>query len=147
MKTISTLSCWYSWDISRWVLSHGYQWAKVSVNLFSHHFVLAKLATSSLGVNPWMCSAVQSSWSNLCNLAGKSIVRKIFDGEISITTFRTTLLELICKIILNSKVLVKNIIDPDDNALFAWIKLSGHACTPRVLYMHTMALKNSNRYP
>ena len=53
MKTILTLSCWYSLDSSRCVLSDEYPYARVSVIFqgFLHHFVLAKLASSSIRVN------------------------------------------------------------------------------------------------
>ena len=54
MKTISTLSCWYSMDSSRRVLSNEYLLVcdRVSIMflLFLHHFVLAKLATTSIRV-------------------------------------------------------------------------------------------------
>ena len=51
-KNIQTLSCWYSLDSSRWVLSDEYPFARVSVifQLFLHHLVLAKLAASSIKV-------------------------------------------------------------------------------------------------
>ena len=42
-------------------------------------------------------------------------MKKIFDGEMFIMTLPTTLLENICKIIFNSKVIFKSITDPDDN--------------------------------
>ena len=50
--TIQPLSCWYSLESSHGVLSDEYPYARVSVisQLFLHHFVLAKLATSSIGV-------------------------------------------------------------------------------------------------
>ena len=42
---------------------------------------------------------------------------KIFEGEILIRTLPTILLEIFCKIILNPKVIVKSIHDPDDNSV------------------------------
>ena len=48
-------------------------------------------------------------------LAGNSIVKKLFDGEMLIRTLPTTLLQIFCNIILNSKVIDENILDPDDN--------------------------------
>ena len=42
-------------------------------------------------------------------------MRKIFHGEMSIRILSTTLLQKFCKMILNLKVIVKSIIDPDDN--------------------------------
>ena len=49
------------------------------------------------------------------NLAGKSKVEKIFEGEMLFRTSQTTLLQMFYKIFLNSKVIIKSIIDPDDN--------------------------------
>ena len=37
------------------------------------------------------------------------------DGKIFIRTLTTTLLQIFCKIILNSEVIVKSILNPDDN--------------------------------
>ena len=53
----------------------------------------------------------------ITNPAGKGIlvVRKTFDGEMSVRTSQTTLLQIFCKTILNFKVIVKSILDPDDN--------------------------------
>ena len=47
------MSCWYSLESSRWVLSDEYPFAMVSVifSFFLYHFVLAKLATGSIRVN------------------------------------------------------------------------------------------------
>ena len=42
-------------------------------------------------------------------------MRKIFHGEMSIRILLTTLFQIFRKIILNFKVIVKSIIDPDDN--------------------------------
>ena len=52
LKTSETLSCMYSLDSSRRVLSDEYPFARVSVisQVFLHHFVLVKLATSSTRV-------------------------------------------------------------------------------------------------
>ena len=50
LKTILTLSSWYSLDSSHGVLSDEYPFS-VILQLFSHYFVLAKLATSSTRVN------------------------------------------------------------------------------------------------
>ena len=40
---------------------------------------------------------------------------KIFQGEILIRTLPTSLFQIFCIIIFNSQVIVKNVIDPDDN--------------------------------
>ena len=55
LKIILTLSCWYSFESFRWVLSGEYPFARVSVifQVFLHHFILAKLATCSIRVNPF----------------------------------------------------------------------------------------------
>ena len=39
---------------------------------------------------------------------------KIFEGEMLIRTLPTTLLQIYCKIIPNSDVIVKSVIAPDD---------------------------------
>ena len=57
------------------------------------------------------------------DLAGKSKVVKIFDGEMSMSTFLTTLLQIFCTIIFKSEVIVKSIPDPDVN--FWSVKLYG----------------------
>ena len=52
LKTIKTLSCWYSLDSSYWVLSNEFPDARVLLifSPFLRHFVLAKLATRSIRV-------------------------------------------------------------------------------------------------
>ena len=52
LKTIRTLSCWYSLESSLLVLSDEYPFARVSVifQLFPHQFVFTKFATSSTRV-------------------------------------------------------------------------------------------------
>ena len=56
LKNILTLSCMYLLESSCQVFSDEYQCARVSVNFqgFLHHFILAKLALSSIMVNPFM---------------------------------------------------------------------------------------------
>ena len=57
LKSIQTLLCWYSLDSSHRVRSGEYPFARVSIDHFSgflHHFVLAKLAISRRGFNPFM---------------------------------------------------------------------------------------------
>ena len=51
LKTILTLSCWYSLESSRRVLSDEYLFARVL-----HRFALAKLATGSIRVTPNLTS-------------------------------------------------------------------------------------------
>ena len=48
-------------------------------------------------------------------LQTKAILRKIFDAEMLIGILSTTPLQILCRIILNSKVISKSIIDPDYN--------------------------------
>ena len=43
------------------------------------------------------------------------MVRKICDGEMLIRTLLTTLLQIFCKIMVDSEDIAKSIIDPDDN--------------------------------
>ena len=52
LKPMWTLSFWYSLDSSHWGLSDAYPYARGSVTFcrFLHHFVLAKLAISSIRV-------------------------------------------------------------------------------------------------
>ena len=64
-------------------------------------------------MNPLMLTAAKSSLTNL--IPGKSIFREIFEGMIFYRTIPTTLLQIFCKIILNSKVIVKSIVVPDGN--------------------------------
>ena len=47
-------------------------------------------------------------------LSNKSSFKKIFEGEMFITTLYTTLLQIFCELLLNSKVIPKHITGPDD---------------------------------
>ena len=58
-------------------------------------------------------SSGQNQPDNMMNPSSESIVGKIFEGEMFIRTLPITLLQIFCKIIFNSKVIVKSIIDPD----------------------------------
>ena len=56
LKNFLTLSCWYSLDSSHWILS---RWAPIchgfsKFSMFSHHFELAKSATSSIRVDSFL---------------------------------------------------------------------------------------------
>ena len=69
-----------------------------------------------LTVNPLMLtSRPKAAWQYSQNLSRKSIVRTIFDGETLIRRLTTTLLQIFCIILFNSKVIAKSILDPDDN--------------------------------
>ena len=50
-----------------------------------------------------------------CNLSGYSMIEKIFDGEVLMRTLTTSLLQIICEITLNPKVIAKSIVNPEDN--------------------------------
>ena len=66
-------------------------------------------------VNPLILTAPKCSLAIYFAFAGKSKVMKIFDEEMSIRTLPTTLLQIFCKVILNFRVIVKSITDPDEN--------------------------------
>ena len=56
------------------------------------------------------CSQQQKAlWQFWWNLSGRGIVRKIFDREMLISILSTTLLQILCKIFLNFKDIVKSI--------------------------------------
>ena len=57
----------------------------------------------------------KTTWQFWWNPSGESIVWKIIEGEKSIRTLQTTFLWIFCEIILNSKVIVKSILDPGNN--------------------------------
>ena len=44
------------------------------------------------------------------------MIGKIFEGEMFFKTFPTLLLQIFCKITLNSNVIHKSIIDPEDKS-------------------------------
>ena len=66
---------------------------------------------------PLMLLVAKSSLMILKNLAGKNINGRTFDGEMSIRTLPSNLHQIFCKIILDSIINVKMIMDPDDNFL------------------------------
>ena len=49
-------------------------------------------------------------------LQKKSIAGKICDREMLIGSLSTTLLQIFCKIIMNFKIIVKSMKDPDDKS-------------------------------
>ena len=87
-KTILTLSCWYSLDSSRWVLSNDYPCARVSVifQVFLHHFVLAKLATSSIRLNYYRIP--QCLRNVCCNNVRTEIDHAVYSSRISPASHR-----------------------------------------------------------
>ena len=68
-------------------------------------------------VKQLMLTAAKMAWQFWWNIAGKSKVGKVFDGEMLIRTLPITLLQIFCQIILNFKVIALSIIDPDDTLL------------------------------
>ena len=63
LKTIQTLSCWYSLDSSCWALSDEYPCARVSIiSVFLPHLILGTLATNSIRVNPIYTTFIISQW-------------------------------------------------------------------------------------
>ena len=61
LKTILTLSYWYPLESFRWILSDEYPGARVChFSVFLYPFVLAKLATGSIRVNPSMLTAAKT---------------------------------------------------------------------------------------
>ena len=71
----------------------------------------------SSSLNPLILTEAKSSQTILIKSCSKCIVRKIFDGEMLIRTYPTTLPEMFCKIILNFKVMVKSSLGPEDYLL------------------------------
>ena len=63
----------------------------------------------SININPLMISLTILIKSH------KQKHREIFDGEMLIKTLPPTLLQIFCEIFHISKVIVKSIVDPDDN--------------------------------
>ena len=75
LQIIITLSSWYSLESPHRVLSDEYPFARVSVifQLFSHYFVLIKLATSSIRVKVVMSArqfyrALSKTIDDICNM-------------------------------------------------------------------------------
>ena len=67
------------------------------------------------GLKDHQSQSAKSILRKLMNIAGKNTVGKIFQGEIFFITPPTTLPQIFCKTIPNFEVIVKNILDPDDN--------------------------------
>ena len=67
-------------------------------------------------------------------------MKKIFDGEMLIMTLPTTLLENICKIIFNSKVIYKSITDPDDNLLEELFSINGLSSIVRYIMRNNVPM-------
>ena len=65
---------------------------------------------------------------------------KIFDGEMSITTLPTTLLQIICKTILNFKVIAKSTKDPDDNFWRNSLSINGLRATGKCTFDREMSI-------
>ena len=99
VKNISTLSCWYSLDSSRWVFTDEYRYARVSemCQVILHHFILTKLDTSSIRVKVMrsrgthgvcvcmfkgMCFEIYGKWSRFSMQSvggiGKGVLLRIY---------------------------------------------------------------------
>ena len=78
------------------------------------------------GVNLHVCISRASddyvetikAWQFWWNLSGESLAGKLFEGEILIRLQPTTPLQIFCKIIIDSKVIVKKVQVPDVNLHF-----------------------------
>ena len=62
-----------------------------------------------------MLIVAKTAQENWLNLLCEYLRGKIFEGEILIRTLPTTLLQIFCKFISNSKIIVKSISGADDN--------------------------------
>ena len=85
--------------------------------IFSIHSAFCcahKLQAKNSMSNPLTFTAWQFWW----NLISQSKIVKRIEGEMFIRVLPSTLLQIFCKIILYYEVIVKSIIDPDDN--FFW---------------------------
>ena len=98
----------------RWTRNRSWIWDRFQTIVFSniHNPCMFRLTSH---INPSMLLAPKSSLTILMRLAGKGIDGKIFYGEMLIKTLPKTLLQIVCNIIVNSKVIVKSILVPDDN--------------------------------
>ena len=83
-----------------------------------------------------MLTVAKSSLTILMKSWSKSVVRKMFDGEMLIGTLLTTLLQVFCKIIDNLKVIVKSVIQMQADATIA-------AGTLKHLWVNPLMLKAS----
>ena len=68
--------------------------------------------SAMIAINPFNAYCCQTSQTILIKIDGKCINRKIVDGEMLIRTLPTTFLQISCKILLHSKVILLSIIDP-----------------------------------
>ena len=116
IRSLYDLNIFIIWTLNTVPHSCG---CKTYVYLVSLRHILWNVDFSWLvrgfNINPLMLKAAKTTWQFLWNLSNESIVEKIFEGELLIRTLPTTLLQIFCKISCNSKVIVKSIIDPDDN--------------------------------
>ena len=76
-----------------------------------------KVALALEGLTLFMLTATKSSLAILMKSSRQRHSKKIFEGEMLIRPLPTALLQISCKISLNSKVIVKNTIDPDNHFL------------------------------
>ena len=98
-------------------LTPGFTTTTKSKELESPRRMIAGEARVTPGciINPLMLTAAKSVWQFWSDLSCKSIIAKIFEGELLNRILQTTLLQIFCKIIFNSQVIVKSNFDADDN--------------------------------
>ena len=102
LKTILTLSCWYSLESSHWVLSDEYPISKVSVIFFSF-FVLFSFGKISHQQQKSWAIYVHSNWKQPDNFdevlqAIAQVGKYLIHEEMIIRTLPTTLLQIFCSL-------------------------------------------------
>ena len=114
-----TLAHGYSFESTLRELSNEYQQDRVYMIFKNLCFIVVwmKVALALEGLTLLMLTATKSSLAILMKSSRQRHSKKTFDGEMLIRTLTTTLLQISCKNFLNSKVIVKNIIDPDNHFL------------------------------
>ena len=96
------------------IVGLGRRWKIILRSVTFRYFsYLRRVKLSPYWINLLILTSAKSSWQLGRNLSGRSIVGNIFKGERWIRKIPTTFLQIFCKIILHSKVIIKNIIDPD----------------------------------
>ena len=56
----------------------------------------------------------KTAWQILSNLDARSTIRKLLKGKVLFRTLPTIPFQIVCKLISNSKFIIKSIVDPDD---------------------------------
>ena len=84
--------------------------------------VLNNISPSNIFPTMFLLERFYQNWQGIFGISGlrptsmllSPVNLAIFEGEMLIRTLSTTLLQIFCKIILISKVIIESIIDPDD---------------------------------